>query len=283
MLRHMVENLPVRTHKHKGLTIEGYSRAAVQSYWRIPELRIGFDIGGAPWSFTGTPTIFITHAHLDHMAALPAFVARRRMMKMEPPTIYLPESVLEPTELLLKVWQRLDRGRMNCKLVPVKPGDTIELSREHLVTAFETKHTVPSLGFLVWERRKKLRPEYMGMTQDQIRDVRLSGKEVSWEVRSPLLAYTGDTSPAGLDVEPDLFNAQILITEVTFFRPEHRKEKIHKFGHMHLDDILERADKFKNELLIFGHFSTRYNERQFEKALQQRLPASLMERVVAWL
>ena len=52
---------------------------------------------------------------------------------------------------------------------------------------------------------------------------------------------------------------------------------------MHLDDILERADKFKNELLIFGHFSTRYNERQFEKALQQRLPASLMERVVAWL
>ena len=142
---------------------------------------------------------------------------------------------------------------------------------------------MPSLGFLVWERRKKLRPEYLGMTQDQIRDVRLSGREVSWEVRSPLLAYTGDTSPAGLDVEPDLFNAQILITEVTFFRPEHRKEKIHKFGHMHLDDILERADKFKNELLIFGHFSTRYNERQFEKALQQRLPASLKDRVVAWL
>ena len=121
------------------------------------------------------------------------------------------------------------------------------------------------------------------MTQDQIRDIRLSGTEVTWEVRTPLLCYTGDTSPAGLDVEPDLFNAQILITEVTFFRPEHRKEKIHKFGHMHLDDILERADKFKNELLIFGHFSTRYNERQFEKALQQRLPASLKDRVVAWL
>ena len=283
MLRHMVENLPVRTHKHKTLTIEGYSRAAVQSYWRIPELRIGFDLGASPWSFTGTPTIFITHAHLDHMAALPAFVARRRMMKMEPPTIYLPESALEPTELLLKVWQRLDRGRMNCQLVPVKPGDTIELSREHLVTTFATTHTVPSVGYLVWERRKKLRPEYLSMTQDQIRDIRLSGKEVSWEVRSPLLCYTGDTSPAGLDAEPDLFNAQILITEVTFFRPEHRKEKIHKFGHMHLDDILERADKFMNELLIFGHFSTRYNERQFERALQQRLPASLKDRVVAWL
>jgi ribonuclease Z len=279
----MVENLPVRSHTHKSLTIEGYSRAAVQSYWRVPELRIGFDLGASPWSFTGTPTIFITHAHLDHMAALPAFVARRRMMKMEPPTIYLPESVLEPTELMLKVWQRLDRGRMTCQLVPVKPGDTIELSREHLVTAFATKHTVPSLGYLVWERRKKLRPEFIGKTQDEIRDIRLSGQEVSCEVRTPLLCYTGDTSPEGLDVEPNLFNAQILITEVTFFRPEHRKEKIHKFGHMHLDDILERADRFKNELLIFGHFSTRYNERQFEKALKQRLPESLRDRVVAWL
>ena len=279
----MVDNLPVRTHKYKALTIEGYSRAAVQSYFRIPELRLGFDLGGSPWSFIGTPTFFVTHAHLDHMAALPAYVARRRMMKMEPPTIYLPEQVLESTQLMLKIWQRLDRGRMNCNLVPVKAGDRIELSREHIVSAFETKHTVPSLGYIVWERRKKLRPEFVGLTQDQIRDVRLSGKEVAMEVRSPLVCYTGDTSPAGLDGCPDLFNAQVLITEVTFFRPEHRKEKIHKFGHMHLDDIIERADRFKNELLIFGHFSTRYNEHQFEKALQQRLPASLKDRVVAWL
>lgn len=279
----MVDNLPVRTHKHKGLTIEGYSRAAVQSYWRIPEMKIGFDLGGSPWSFIGTPTIFVTHAHLDHMAALPAYVARRRMMKMEPPTIYLPEEALEATQLLLRVWQKLDRGRMNCTLIPVKAGDQFELSREHLVTTFATKHTVPSLGYMIWERRKKLRMEYIGLTQDQIRDIRLSGKEVSIEVRSPVVCYTGDTAPAGLDNCPDLFNSQILITEVTFFRPEHRKEKIHKFGHMHLDDVIERADKFKNELVIFSHFSTRYNERQFEKAINQRLPATLKDRVVAWL
>ena len=87
----MVENLPYHSLQHDGLTIEGYSRAAVQSYWRIPELKLGFDLGGSPWDFMNIPTIFITHAHLDHMAALPVYVARRRMMKMEPPTIYLPE------------------------------------------------------------------------------------------------------------------------------------------------------------------------------------------------
>ena len=78
----MIDNLPLRSHYHRGLTIEGYSRAAVQSYWRIPELKLGFDMGGSPWSFMGTNTFFISHGHLDHMAALPVFVARRRMMKL---------------------------------------------------------------------------------------------------------------------------------------------------------------------------------------------------------
>ena len=35
-----VDNAPVRTLVHKGLSIEGYSRAAVQTYWRVPELKL---------------------------------------------------------------------------------------------------------------------------------------------------------------------------------------------------------------------------------------------------
>src|SRR3954453_11198580 len=100
--RPMIDNLPVKSLIHKGLTIEGYSRAAVQTYWRLPELKLGFDLGGQPWSFMGTSTWFVTHAHLDHIASLPVYVARRRMMKMEPPVIYLPESVVEDTQRILK-------------------------------------------------------------------------------------------------------------------------------------------------------------------------------------
>ena len=76
----MVENAPVLTLKHGNLTVEGYSRAAVQTYWRIPELKLGFDLGAQPWDFMGTPTWLVTHTHLDHIAALPVYVARRRMM-----------------------------------------------------------------------------------------------------------------------------------------------------------------------------------------------------------
>ena len=225
----MVENLPFHSLHHDGLTIEGYSRAAVQSYWRIPELKLGFDLGGSPWDFMNLPTIFITHAHLDHMAALPVFVARRRMMKMEPPTIYLPEENVEWVDKLLKVWQKLDRGRMVCNLIGVKAGQEIELSRDHLVTVFATRHTVPSVGYLVWQRRKKLKLEYSALSGNEIRDIRMSGAEVTHEVRTPLVCYTGDTAPPGLDNYPPIYDAKILITELTFFRPEHRKEKIYKF------------------------------------------------------
>lgn len=279
----MVDNLPLKSHVFAGLTIEGYSRAAVQSYWQIQELKLGFDLGGCPWSFTGTKTILVTHAHLDHMAALPIYVARRRMMKMEPPTIYLPEEVIEPAERLLKLWQHLDRGRMVCQLIPVKPGDELELSRDHVVTVFRTKHTVPSVGYQVWERKRKLRPELLGLAQDEIRDRRLGGEDVTHEVRLPLVCYTGDTAPGGLDDFAPAFESKLLITELTFYRADHRREKIHKFGHMHLDDFVERAERFRNELIILAHFSTRYREDMLQKALEKRMPEALRERILIWV
>jgi ribonuclease Z len=279
----LVDNAPYLTHQHAGLTIEGYSRAAVQSYWRIAELKVGFDLGAQPWDFMGTPTWLLSHSHLDHIAALPVYVARRRMMKMEPPRIYLPEEALEDTKRLLLIMQKLDRGRMLCELIGVRPGQEIELSREHVVTVFRTTHTIPSVGFLIWDRRNKLKEEFIGLSGDQIRDLRLGGTPVTREVRAPLVCYTGDTSPAGIDAYPPAFEAKVLITELSFIRANHRREKIHKFGHMHLDDFLERADRFKNELIICAHYSTRYHAQEVRRLVESKLPAILRDRVLIWI
>jgi ribonuclease Z len=279
----MIKNLPVKTHKHKKLTIEGYSRAAVQSYWRFPELHIGFDLGGQPWSFMGTETWFVTHGHLDHIAALPVYVARRRMMKMSPPTIYLPEEAIDPVRQILRHFIRLDRGRMPCELIPVKPGQEIELSRELVVTTVAATHTIPSVAYIVWERRRKLKPEYQSLSGDQIRDLRLAGKEVTNDLRTPIVAYLGDSSPVGLDSNPIMYEAEILICEMTFVAPSHRKEKIHKFGHMHLDDFVERRDRFKNELVIAAHLSTRYHSKTVERLVAEAIPDMLGGRLMLWM
>ena len=279
----MVQNLPVKRLTHDNLTIEGYSRAAVQTYWRIPELKLGFDLGGQPWDFMGTPTWIVSHTHLDHIAALPVYISRRRMMKMDPPRIYLPEDAIGPAQQILRQFGRLDRSRMPCELIGIRAGDELVLSRELVVTVGAATHTVPAFCFVVWQRRRKLKLEFQNLSGDKIRDLRLNGTEVAEEHRYPLVGYLGDSSPEGLDRNPDLLRAKILITELTFLAPDHRKEKIHKHGHMHLDDLVERVDQFQNEKIIAAHFSTRYHPRQIEQWVVERLPDRIGGRLELWL
>jgi ribonuclease Z len=279
----MLDNAPIRSITHAGLTIEGYSRAAVQSYWRIPELRIGFDMGASPWDFMSTPTWLLSHTHLDHIAALPVYVARRRMMKMEPPTIYMPRYAVDLFQTLLRTFSRLDRGRMPCEVIGVEPGEEFELSREHVLTVVGTKHTIPSVGYVLWDRRRKLKAEFQSLRGDQIRDLRLSGTDVTEEIRFPLVGYVGDSAPEGLDNNPVFFKAKILISEMTFVSPKHRKDKIHKYGHMHLDDYVDRKERFENECLIVSHFSTRYFDPQVAHYVKKAFPDNLGGRLHMWL
>jgi ribonuclease Z len=278
-----VDNAPYFSHVHDGMTVEGWSRAAVQTYWRIPELSIGFDLGAQPWDFMGTPTWFVSHTHLDHVAALPVYVARRRMMKMEPPVVYVPAESLDDVKKLMLIMQRLDRGRQLADVRPLVAGAEIELGRNHVVGIFNTVHTIPSRGFVVWDRRHKLKDEFIGLPGEKIKELRLSGVAVTREVRVPLLVYTGDTAPAGLDLNPVCFEAKILITELSFIRASHRRDKIHKFGHMHLDDFVERAGKFRNDVIVVGHFSTRYHPNEVRKLLDARLPAELRAKMKLWV
>jgi ribonuclease Z len=201
------------------------------------------------------------------------------MMKMEPPTIYLPEYAVEDVRKLLALFQRLDRGRQVCELRGLKADDEVELSREHVVRAFATTHTIPSIGFIVYDRRLKLKDEYLGLPGDRIRDLRQSGVAITREVRVPLVCYTGDSSPAGIDACPDVFKTKVLITEMSFVRAKHRRDKIHKFGHLHLDDFIERADRFENELILCGHFSTRYHSDEVRRTLFEKLPPKLRDRM----
>jgi len=279
----MLENVPVVSHTHDGLTVEGYSRAAVQTCWRVNELKLLFDVGVQPWDFMGTPTMFISHAHLDHIAALPAYVSRRRMMKMEPPVIYMPDSAVDTAWKMLQTFRSLDRGAMPCELIGLLGGDETPIGRELMVKSVDVHHTIDALGFIIYQRRHKLKPEYLDLPGEQIRDLKLAGTEITNEVRVPIFAYTGDTSPRGLDHNPEFYDAKILISELTFAAPEHRREKIHKHGHMHVDDYRERRDQFQNELIIGSHASTRYTDPQIKRFVKKTLPDMLGDRLKLWL
>ena len=99
----------------------------------------------------------------------------------------------------------------------------------------------------------------------------------------PRVAFLGDSAPQGLDNCPAMYEAQVLITELTFVAPRHRKEKIHKFGHIHLDDLIERRDRFKNELVIAAHFSTRYHVQQVRNFVERAVPDMFVGRLHLWM
>jgi ribonuclease Z len=80
-----------------------------------------------------------------------------------------------------------------------------------------------------------------------------------------------------------MYEAKVLICELTFVAPDHRRDKIHKFGHMHLDDIVERRHKFKNELVIAAHLSTRYHSKTVREIVGKSLPDMLDGRMTLWL
>ena len=134
----------------------------------------------------------------------------------------------------------------------------------------------------MWERRHKLKPEYVGLPGEELKRLREAGTAMANEVSVPLVCYTGDTGPAGLDAEPALYEAKILIVEMSFARPEHSRERIHAFGHLHLDDFAERADRFHNELIVAAHVTSRDEPLDFQRWVNERLPDSLRQRVRVW-
>ena len=80
-----------------------------------------------------------------------------------------------------------------------------------------------------------------------------------------------------------MYDAEILIAELTFVAPDHRRQQIRKLGHMHLDDFVERRDRFNNKLIIASHFSTRYHARQVQRFVEQAFPDLLGGRLELWI
>lgn len=277
-LENYSESSSYRKIKCENFTVEGFSRAPVMTFWRIPEYKLGFDLGWQPWEFMGVPRWFLSHTHMDHVLALPAYVARRRMMQMEPPTIYVPKQKAADVRQFLGAFCRLEQSVLPCEIIGVEPGDELDLSRELVVTVHKTYHTVPSVGYIIWERRKKLRPEYLELSGVEIRDLNLSGVEVSYEVRFPRVAFLGDSSPRGLDENPDMYRADVLIAEMTHVSTS-KNEPHQTPGHMRLQDYVDRQEKFQNQKIVVSHFSVRYAQREIENSVRHKFSDMLSGRL----
>ena len=100
--------------------------------------------------------------------------------------------------------------------------------------------------------------------------MRKQGVEIQYRLEVPLVTFLGDTTAGPVYDDPDVQNAEILITECTFFDREH-KAKAKAGRHTHLDQFLEVLPKLKNKHVILTHVSRRTGIPRAKRILRKRL------------
>ena len=256
----------------------GYSVAGEETVVQIPELDVCFDIGRAPYFALTSNIICLSHGHMDHLAGLAYYLSQRSFQGMKPGTVLLPRELEQPVDALLRSWRTVERQGTPYKLVGMGPGETYEVRRDFIIRAMATHHGGSSLGYALVSVREKLKAEYMGLLGPQIAALRKSGVEVQYRVEVPLVTYLGDTTFGPVFSNPDVINAELLLTECTFFEKDHvQRAKVGR--HLHVDQLAQVIPTLKNQQIIVMHVSRRTGIRKARGMLRKRVGNEEMKRI----
>jgi len=265
-------------------SVRGISVGGVYTSLAVPELGILFDAGASPRSSCAIDTIFLSHGHADHIGALPALLGIRALSgKARPPRVVMPAEILDDLTAALAALSRLQRFPLEIDAVGMLPGDELTLRGDLRARAVRTFHPVPSLAYLIVRRVAKLRSDLHGLSGPEIAARRRAGEEVSEYDDRLELAYATDTLIQVFDHAPQLLTARTLVMECTFLDDRKSLEDARAGCHIHLDEVIERADRFANDHIVMMHFSQLYRPDEISGILDARLPPSLRKKVVPFI
>lgn len=208
---------------------------------------------------------------------MPYVLSQRTRHQGKHTRVFCPRAVVEPLEALIAAAGRLEETAYDYTLTGLAPGDRVEVGRDLSVEAFATDHVVPSLGYHMLSARRRLLPEHRGLPGPEIARLRADGVEVTGTVEELLLSYCGDTGAGVFDLEPRLFESQVLLIECTFLS-DSKRESAAEYKHLHFDDLAEVADRFRNRAIVLHHLSRRHKPDELRAAVDRRLPG-LADRV----
>lgn len=257
-----------------GEHIDAISVGGRETCIQLPKRKFCFDIGRCPPSAVRMPNVLFTHAHVDHMGGVAHHCAQRDLLGMTPPKYFIPMESNAAFDALMTAWRALSQGDFPCEVVPMEPGDKVPLSRNQWIRTFRAIHRIPSVGYVVGSTKRKLKQDLQGASQQAIRDAAQAGHTVTEDVEYPEVAFCGDTCIDVLKREPWVRKAKVLILEMTFLDQRVSVDSARAHGHVHLDEVIEHADLFENEYVLFTHFSPRYRNDEILQAMK-RLPPSL--------
>jgi ribonuclease Z len=262
-----------------GIDVRAVSVAGLETCIELPGLRVAFDIGRGHRSAVRNHTILFTHAHIDHMGGIAHHVATRSLLSMEPPTYVMPKGIVPSVDRLLSAFRELDGSELPVTLVGIEPGDVHPIGKRMIARALTAFHPVQCQGYALMELRKSLRADLVDAGREAIVAARDAGEEVNTITEHPRVVFSGDTKIDFLEHNEVARKADLLIMECTFVDDRVSVESARTNGHIHLDEIVERADLFENKAILLTHLSARYRQEEALAALDTKLPQSLRDRV----
>jgi ribonuclease Z len=258
------------------LTITGYSTALFSTWYFIEELGILFDAGDGLTSSLlqkgrKIESVFISHADRDHLTGILQF----NQLNARPgyPKIFFPVHC-GSFPALEEFSKKFDPHVKGTIWNTIKENEHIRVKEGIYVQAIRNNHVetgqdiTKSLGYQVYQAKSKLKPEFLNLPQDMIRQlIEENGKEnMTEQVRTNILTYSGDTP---VDEFEKWNNTEILIHEATFIdQKEQTNLNPHGNKHSNLEEVLRMSTHLNLGTLILGHFSTRYSKEEIDQKIK---------------
>ncbi len=265
-------------------TVRGVSVGGVCTSIHVPELDVLFDVGMPLRTTAAVGTLLLSHGHADHVGALPGLLGIRALHNQKAPLrMIMPAEIVEPVLATLRAMSELQRYPLEVEAIGLRPGDEHPLRKDLIVRALRTFHPVPSLAYQLVRRVQKLKPAHLGLTGPEIAARRRAGDDLFDTGESIELSYATDTLIQAVEHAPELLASKVLVMEATFLDDRKSLEAARAGCHIHLDEVIERADAFTMPHLVLMHFSQLYQPDEVAGILDARLPPALRARTQAFV
>ena len=290
------------------LTIRGKSIGGCCTCIVIDDLNIAFDMGYNPCKTEKLTDVFISHGLADHIGCLHFCHATKKLNhNFSPWRMTIPGCYIEPFKIMATAVSSLGRGggpinmmtvktddgvvntikpydKFICDIIPSELCTHIDLigNSTYCASAFHMNHKIKSYGYVIYEKRTKLKDQYRNMSGNELGRLRLSGTIIHDNINFPTIAFTGDTTFDAVLICPDMLNSKILIMECTHFLDSTIENAIEN-GHTHYRQILDNIKLFNNEYIILCHFSQKY--RTFDDIVEyvEMLDDIDKKKIIFWI
>ena len=268
--------------KMDGLEIIGYSIAGEETVVAIPQLDVCFDIGKAPDQIISINNCLLTHGHMDHAAGIAYYLSHRNFNGQSAGNVLAPKNLIPSIQRILDAWGQLDGNPIPANLIGVGPGDEFQIKPNLFTRVFPTKHSKGSVGFTVIEKRKRLKPEFGGLTGPQIVELKKQGIEIDNQLELPIVTYLGDTQYVDFSQLEYVKKSKILIAECTFYETDHTG-RAEAGKHMHITEFAKLLDSMDNKYIIVTHTTHRTTMADIRKILKDSLPEQIYQKTILFM